>query len=49
MKPIWEIDVSNKTTLELKVLREQYEDQGYSTSIQVYEGLVDTLILEVYE
>lgn len=49
MKPIEEIDVSEKTVWELRSLREWYETQGYSTTIQVYEGLVDTLILEVYE
>lgn len=49
LKPIIELNVSDKTTQELQSMRDAYESQGYSTCIQVYEGLVDTYILEVYE
>ena len=49
MKPIIEIDVSDKPTQELQSMRNMFELQCYSTCIQVYEGLVDTYILEVYE
>lgn len=49
MKLIIEIDVSDKPTQELKSMKDMFESQGYSTCIQVYEGLVDTYILEVYE
>lgn len=49
MKPIEEVDVTDKTVEEVCSIKEWYDRAGFSTSVQVYEGLVDTYILEVEE
>lgn len=46
---IKEIDVSRMTMYEVSSLREHYELQGYSVCVTIYEGLVDTWTMGVYE
>lgn len=48
MELIKEIDVSSYATEELKTLKDYYEKEGYTTCIKIYEGFVDTWILELY-